>query len=995
MVGWFKKRFQTPIERRNYGKLYAGLSLMLFLGTFWAVVNENISRRPWKDYQEDFAALKTRVLKYKLNDARSKVSRDEFRTLDSTITAIDRKMATGDIRDARKRADELTMQIRLVSQDRANLKAEADNRNYLFEHSEKLGNPEAAKGYKKERTDFENEMAVLDKEIEALEKEKTALLDQKINPLIAEKKKLENRRDSIFASLESLVKTMDETEAAPLKVKQVMIPDFDKSNFGNTKMRADRCQTCHLGIDDPVLSDTSIFSRVGQGEIFADAKSAERMRKVFGPHPKPELLRTHNVERFGCSGCHGGQPMSIDDVEHAHGMQAHWEQPLLTGAYVEGSCRKCHGGNFSFASMDNIASGRKLFVDLGCFGCHEAPFIPDFTTHKAGPSLLQLSKKVTPQWTFNWVKSPESWNEHTRMPNFKFTDEQVEAVVAYLFDVSKDAEYTPAAGSVPAGDPARGLQTMKEIGCTACHSVGDVEPRGKFKFVPATAKDALWPNNAATGNRVGEGNNFGPDLNKVGSKVSAAWLFDWVKNPKHYMPTTRMPSLRLTDAEAADIVSYLVTRRDDNFERNVKPLTHLNDPEWIKRGGKLIAEYGCFGCHHIEGMEKESKVSVQLGDFGTKTEFDLFFGYVGAEQLFGVRSHFSKTGHPLGSVYQHISNGEDWFTWTALKMKNSRIFATDAIPQKMPVFNMTDEEAYALTVLLRSFTEKVYLPATFRENKGPLQPSLENGRMMTHWYNCVGCHRIEGSGGLVLDQIAQQVKLEGNDVLPYGPPNLNTIGVKAQQDWFYNFIRNPGEYPVRTWLKIRMPTYGFNPGEISALARYFMGLDDHQLSYTDYSFHPASTQSLEAGREIFTRLKCNQCHAAGATPASGGDAAVPAPNLALAGNRLDPEWIALWLRDPQKIVPGTKMPNFFGTLEEPAPAFPDILGGDWQAQINAVRDYVWRIGGAKGMAPGSVPQGVLTAPGIPGTPAPAADSGATPVARRSFGVLRNTVASRR
>src|SRR5687768_3790869 len=114
MVGWFKKRFQTPIERRNYGKLYAGLSLMLFLGTFWAVVNENVSRRPWKDYQEDFAALKSRVIKYKLNDARSKVSRDEFRTLDSTIRAIDRTLATGDIRDARKRADDLTMEIRLV-----------------------------------------------------------------------------------------------------------------------------------------------------------------------------------------------------------------------------------------------------------------------------------------------------------------------------------------------------------------------------------------------------------------------------------------------------------------------------------------------------------------------------------------------------------------------------------------------------------------------------------------------------------------------------------------------------------------------------------------------------------------------------------------------------------------------------------------------------------------------------------------------------------------
>src|SRR5688572_20328087 len=117
MVGWFKKRFQTPIERRNYGKLYAGLSLMLFLGTFWAVVNENVQRRPWKDYQEQYQALKTRVLKYKLNEARGTVSRDEFKKIDAEIAKIDRSLASGDVAAARKEADRMTMAITLVKQD--------------------------------------------------------------------------------------------------------------------------------------------------------------------------------------------------------------------------------------------------------------------------------------------------------------------------------------------------------------------------------------------------------------------------------------------------------------------------------------------------------------------------------------------------------------------------------------------------------------------------------------------------------------------------------------------------------------------------------------------------------------------------------------------------------------------------------------------------------------------------------------------------------------
>jgi hypothetical protein len=41
--------------------------------------------------------------------------------------------------------------------------------------------------------------------------------------------------------------------------------------------------------------------------------------------------------------------------------------------------------------------------------------------------------------------------------------------------------------------------------------------------------------------------------------VNREFLFNWVKNPKHYWEQTFMPDLRLTDGEAADITAY---RRD-------------------------------------------------------------------------------------------------------------------------------------------------------------------------------------------------------------------------------------------------------------------------------------------------------------------------------------------------------------------------------------------------------------------------------------------------
>ena len=41
--------------------------------------------------------------------------------------------------------------------------------------------------------------------------------------------------------------------------------------------------------------------------------------------------------------------------------------------------------------------------------------------------------------------------------------------------------------------------------------------------------------------------------------ANAEWLYRWLKDPKRYRPKTNMPNLRLTDQEARDIASYLMT----------------------------------------------------------------------------------------------------------------------------------------------------------------------------------------------------------------------------------------------------------------------------------------------------------------------------------------------------------------------------------------------------------------------------------------------------
>jgi len=49
-------------EKRSYGAVWLVCSLLLFVGALWAVVDDNVFRRPWKKYQAEFNTLEIRRL---------------------------------------------------------------------------------------------------------------------------------------------------------------------------------------------------------------------------------------------------------------------------------------------------------------------------------------------------------------------------------------------------------------------------------------------------------------------------------------------------------------------------------------------------------------------------------------------------------------------------------------------------------------------------------------------------------------------------------------------------------------------------------------------------------------------------------------------------------------------------------------------------------------------------------------------------------------------
>ena len=100
-------------------------------------------------------------------------------------------------------------------------------------------------------------------------------------------------------------------------------------------------------------------------------------------------------------------------------------------------------------------------------------------------------------------------------------------------------------------------------------------------------------------------------------------------------------------------------------------------------------------------------------------------------------------------------------------------------------------------------------------------------------------------------------------------------------------------------------------------------------------------------------FNCFSCHQQGDRhpegPAEGW-----APDLGMARHRLNPDWIVRWLRNPQEVTPGTKMPSFY-------PGGPDdILGGNEQKQIEALRDYLMVLGNANQILAKNQPDGTTS-----------------------------------
>jgi mono/diheme cytochrome c family protein len=262
------------------------------------------------------------------------------------------------------------------------------------------------------------------------------------------------------------------------------------------------------------------------------------------------------------------------------------------------------------------------------------------------------------------------------------------------------------------------------------------------------------------------------------------------------------------------------------------------------------------------------------------------------------------------------------------------VYETERIEQVMPQFDLADADVRALRLFLKSRTEH-HVPEIYRPPHVAHEKTLVEGRRVVAKYNCVGCHVIENRGGAILARYT--------DTPTLAPPVLNGEGAKVQPDWMFSFLKHP--IPLRPWLKVRMPTFNMSDKEATALIEYFMAQEKQEIPFVYVDLAKIPGEHITAGRTLMSPdyLNCFSCHQQGDKKPEGPEEGW-APDLTLAKERLNPDWIIRWLSDPQAVQPGTKMPSFYNLTDDSPDGPEDVLGGDDRKQIEALRDYILTLG---------------------------------------------------
>ncbi len=175
----------------------------------------------------------------------------------------------------------------------------------------------------------------------------------------------------------------------------------------------------------------------------------------------------------------------------------------------------------------------KLINELACFSCHRI----NGRGGDMAPDLTWEGSSVQRQWLIDFLRNPNTLRPSLirRMPRFNLSDSENKELTEYILAVYQ----SPAVDADAVPDPSHSPDVVEhgkqlfysKYACQSCHIANDKTDKGYI----------------------------GPTLTQVGSRLTAAWIYSWLKNPQALRPGTTEPNQNMSDEDARALAAFLMS----------------------------------------------------------------------------------------------------------------------------------------------------------------------------------------------------------------------------------------------------------------------------------------------------------------------------------------------------------------------------------------------------------------------------------------------------
>ncbi len=404
--------------------------------------------------------------------------------------------------------------------------------------------------------------------------------------------------------------------------------------------------------------------------------------------------------------------------------------------------------------------GMAVYNKSRCVVCHPIEDMGGTIKYVYAPDHSKIASKVSKEWLFKWVKNPGAYHPETKMPRYRFSDEEIEALVEYMsaefidwdaFEEEEEEWKEAGEGALVAKEEItlesieKGRKLVKEYGCFGCHEIAGFENESK-----------IGAELTSFGAKGVEFLDFGVVRNVEKSWLS--WTIAKLKNPRQFREgISRMPKFGLTDEEFDALVCLLAS-----FKERTIPIKYFVKSSMAKeyepqgKIGKIVKDLKCMVCHSINNAG---------GTFAPDLTFE--------------GSRVTK----------------EWL--------KDFLMAPDILRpllKQMPKFNLTEEEVDVVSdyIMLALVDDDI---AAKEDLKNGASADIDNGEALFNEKGCKACHQIGLEGGAL-------------------GPNLSAVGDRLTFGYIYMHLKDPQRWGSSNVA----PNYNLKDEEIASLAKYLSDL---------------------------------------------------------------------------------------------------------------------------------------------------------------------------